>query len=81
MMAVKRANNGKVITTPAIGERVDATVFDPDTQNALASNGQGTLTVIHDDSPELTGLDNVPTRFGTRTMALDAKTQNILLVI
>ena len=81
IMAVMNADTGKVIATPAIGEGVDASVFDPDTQNAFASNGQGTLTVVHEDSPDkFTVVDNVPTRFGARTMALDTKTHNILLV-
>ena len=81
MMVVMNADTGKVIATPAIGEGVDASVFDPDTQNAFASNGQGTLTVIHEDSVDkFTVVDNVPTRFGARTMALDTKTHNILLV-
>jgi len=29
----------------------DATVFDSETQLAFSSNGEGTLTVIHEDAP------------------------------
>lgn len=80
-MMVVNADTGKVVATPEIGEGVDASVFDPDTQLAFASNGEGTLTVVHEDSPDkFTVLDKVPTQFGARTMALDTKTHNILLV-
>ena len=81
MMVIMNADNGRVVATPAIGEGVDASVFDPNTQLAFASNGEGTLSVIHEDSPDkFTVMDKVPTQFGARTMALDTKTHNILLV-
>src|SRR5712671_2425046 len=50
MMAVVDADSGKVIATPAIGEGVDANGFDPSAQLAFSSNGDGTLTVVHEDS-------------------------------
>jgi len=54
--------------------------FDPATQLAFASNGDGTLTVVHEDSPDkFTVVENVPTKRGSRTMALDLKTHNIFL--
>jgi len=80
MMAVIDADSGKVIATPAIGEGVDANGFDPATQLAFASNGDGTLTVVHQDSPEkYTVVENVPTKKSARTMGLDLKTHNIFL--
>jgi DNA-binding beta-propeller fold protein YncE len=80
MMAVVDADTGKVIATPTIGEGVDANGFDPATNFAFASNGEGTLTVVHEDSPDkFTILDNVPTQKSARTMALDFKTHNIFL--
>src|SRR5579863_8922520 len=51
MMAVIDTDSGKVIATPAIGLGVDADAFDPGTGFAFASNGAGTLTVVHEDSP------------------------------
>ncbi len=80
MMAVVDADTGKVIATPAIGEGVDANGFDPGTNFAFASNGEGTLTVVHEDSPDkFTVVDNVPTKRSARTMGLDLKTHNIYL--
>ena len=52
MMAIVDADTGKVIATPAIGEGVDANEFDPGTNFAFASTGEGTLTVVHEDSPQ-----------------------------
>ena len=52
MMAIVDADTGRVIATPAIGEGVDANEFDPVTNFAFASNGEGTLTVVHEDSPD-----------------------------
>jgi DNA-binding beta-propeller fold protein YncE len=81
MMAVVDADSGKVLATPAIGEGVDANAFDPGTQLAFSSNGDGTLTVVHEDSPEkFSPVASVPTERGARTMALDLKTHHIFLV-
>ena len=80
MMAVVDADTGKVVATPAIGRGVDANRFDPETKYALSSNGDGTLTVVHEDSPDkFTVVENVPTKPSARTMALDEKTHNIFL--
>lgn len=80
MMAVVNGDTGKVIATPAIGEGVDATRYDPGTGFALASNGEGTLTVIKQESPEkYSVLDNVATKPSARTMGLDLKTHNVVL--
>lgn len=81
MMAVMDADTGKVIATPAIGKGVDANRFDPGTGLAFSSNGDGTLTVVHEDSPDkFSVVDNVTTQRGARTMALDLKTHNVYLV-
>ena len=81
MMAVLDADSGKVLATPAIGQGVDANAFDPGTQLAFSSNGDGTLTVVHEDSPEkFSPVASVPTQRGARTMALDLKTHHVFLV-
>ena len=81
MMAIVDADSGKVITTLPIGRGVDATKFDAETGLAFASCGEGVLTVIREDSPDKFGvLENVPTQAGARTMAVDRKTHNVVLV-
>jgi DNA-binding beta-propeller fold protein YncE len=81
MMAVVDADSGKILATPAIGEGVDATAFDDETGLAFASCGEGVLTVVKEDSPEKFSLvENVSTKQGARTMALDSKTHNVFTV-
>jgi hypothetical protein len=80
MMAIVNAGTGKIVATPPIGEGVDANAFDPATNFAFASNGDGTLTVVHEDSPDkFTVVDTVPTKKSARTMGLDLKTHAIFL--
>jgi hypothetical protein len=81
MMAISDAETGKVIATVPIGRGVDANRFDPGTGLAFSSNGEGTLTVVHEDSPtQFTVRGNLTTESGARTMALDPKTHTIYLV-
>jgi WD40 repeat protein len=82
MMAVVDADSGKVLATPAIGDGVDATAFDPETGLAFAScGGDGVLTVVKEDSPDKFSVaENVTTKKGARTLALDAKTHNVFVV-
>jgi hypothetical protein len=80
VMVVVNADTGKVITPVTIGDGVDANAFDPETNFVFASNGDGTLTVVHEDSPDkFTVIDNVPTKKSARTMGLDLKTHNVFL--
>jgi YVTN family beta-propeller protein len=81
LMAVVNADDGKVITTVPIGAGPDAAAFDPETGFAFSSNGEGTLTVVHEDAPDkFTVVDTVPTQPRARTMALDTKTHQVFLV-
>lgn len=78
MMAISDASAGKVIATAPIGAGVDANAFDPGTQDAFSSNGDGTLTVVHEFSPDSFAVTaNLPTMKGARTMGLDARTHTI----
>lgn len=80
VMAVVNADTGKVVATPEICQGPDASAFDPATDYAFASCGDGNLTVIHEDSPDkFTVVENVPTKRSARTMGLDLKTHNIFL--
>jgi hypothetical protein len=81
-MVVMDADSGKVIAALRTGAGTDASLFDPYTGNAFASaGGAGTLTVIHEDSPDkFRVVEDVDTQSGARTMALDTKTHNVLLV-
>ena len=80
MMAVVDADRGSIKAILPVGSGVDANAFDQRTKLAFSSNGEGTLTVIHEDSPDkFRVVDNVVTQRGSRTMALDQKTHNVFL--
>jgi len=80
VMAVVDGDSGRVITTLPIGGGVDAVAYDPATALVFASNGEGTVTVVHEDSPEkFTLVGNITTRRGAKTLALDGATHRIYL--
>lgn len=81
VMAISNADTGTVVTTVPIGEGVDAARYDPGTKLAFSSNGDGTLTVIHEDSPDkYTVVQNAETMRSARTMALNADSHDVYLV-
>jgi DNA-binding beta-propeller fold protein YncE len=80
VMAVINADTGKVITTLPIGDHVDASAFDPASNLIFNSNGEGTITVIHEDSPDqYSVVTNIKTLPKAKTMALDPKTHQLFL--
>jgi DNA-binding beta-propeller fold protein YncE len=81
LMVVVNADTGGVVTTLPIGQGTDAAGFDPETGFAFSSNGEGTLTVVHEDSPDkFSVVDTVPTQARARTMAVDLKTHQVFTV-
>jgi DNA-binding beta-propeller fold protein YncE len=80
VMAVMNADTGQVITTLPIGDHVDATAFDAERKLIFNSNGEGTITVISQDSPDKYSLvETVKTVPRAKTMALDPKTHQLFL--
>jgi DNA-binding beta-propeller fold protein YncE len=81
LLVVMDADTGKIIGEPfPIGDRVDANVFDPETQLLASSTREGTIHIIHEDSPnKFTTVETVKTEFGAKTMGLDTKTHNLLV--
>jgi DNA-binding beta-propeller fold protein YncE len=80
VMAVSDYQAGKVITTLPIGTGVDGAGYDQASANAFASNADGTLTVIHQDSADTYHvLETVQTPTGSRNMGLDPTTHRIFL--
>jgi DNA-binding beta-propeller fold protein YncE len=81
LMAFMDADTGKVVATVPIGNGVDANGFDPSTQLAFSSCGDGTLTVARELTPDSYQLvATVPTQQGARTMAIDLKTHHVFVV-
>jgi len=80
VMAVVNADSGQVIATLPIGDHVDATAFDPETRMIFNSNGEGTITAIHEDDPDkYSVVQTVKTVPRAKTMALDPKTHQLFL--
>ena len=80
MLVVLNALNGKVISTPAIGDGCDGTAFDPELNYIFSSNGEGTLTVIKEDENDTYSVTgNITTKRSARTLAVDPQTHTVYL--
>ena len=80
VMAVMNADTGQVVATLPIGDHVDATAFDTETRLIFNSNGEGTVTVIHQESPDKYSVaETVKTLPRAKTSALDQKTHQLFL--
>jgi DNA-binding beta-propeller fold protein YncE len=81
VMAISDYQAGKVVATVPIGTGVDGAGYDPATGNAFASNADGTLTVIHQDSPDQYHvLQTLTTPVGSRNMGFDRTSHRLYLV-
>jgi DNA-binding beta-propeller fold protein YncE len=80
VLAVSDYEAGKAIATLPIGTGVDGAGYDPGSGNVFASNADGTLTVIHQDSPDQYHVaETVETPPGSRNMGLDPSNHRIFL--
>lgn len=78
VMAVSDYQAGKVVATVPIGTGVDGAGYDAASGNAFASNADGTLTVIHQDSPDQYRVaETIQTPQASRNMGLDPTTHRI----
>jgi DNA-binding beta-propeller fold protein YncE len=81
VLAVSDYKAGKVVATAPIGMGVDGAGFDPKTGDVFAANGEGTLTVVHQDSPDQYHVvQNLTTTPGSRNMGLDPTSHRIFVV-
>ncbi len=79
-LVVMNATNGKIVASLPIGDECDAVGFDAKLKTVYSSNGEGTLTIVK----ELSGdkfmvAENLATRKGARTMAVDQNTHLLYL--
>jgi len=80
-MVILNAADGKILSTLPIGQGTDGAVFNPNTMEAFSSQGDGTLTVIKENSPtDFVVEQNVQTMVGAKTLTLDTKTNQIYLM-
>ena len=80
-MVVTDAQTGRQVASAAIGKGPDAAAFDAERGLVFSSNGEdGTLTVIHEDSPDTYhAVATLKTQKSARTMALNAADHRIYL--
>lgn len=80
LLMVLDAVTGKVIDKIKIGDGCDGVVFDEATKNIYTSNGEGTLSVIHEENAnKYVFVKNVVTKKSARTLILDKKSHLIYL--
>ena len=78
---VLSATDGKILATLPIGTGTDGGGFNPNTMEAFSSQGNGTLTIIKENSPTDFAVEQtVRTKSGARTCTLDTKNNQIILI-
>jgi hypothetical protein len=79
--AVSNISTGTVVTTLPIGAGVDGGAFDAARGDAYFSNADGTLTVVHEDSPDAYHVSQaLNTIERGRNMGLDPVTHRLFVV-
>lgn len=80
LLIISDAVTGNIVDTIPIGDGCDGVAFDEITNTVYASNGDGTLTVIQEENADkFLVTQNVITKKGARTIALDKQTHRIYL--
>ena len=81
VMAISDYQAGKVVATLSIGMGVDGAGYDPASADVFASNADGTLTVIHQDAPDVYHVAQIlETPQGSRNMGLDPTNHRLFVV-
>ena len=81
-MSVVDANSGKVIATLPIGAGVDAVAYDPEAKLIFCSCGDGTTTIIKQESADsYSVIQTLKTPNRAKTLALDTRTHKIYLSV
>jgi DNA-binding beta-propeller fold protein YncE len=81
VMAISDYQAGKFVATVPIGTGVDGAGYDAASGDAFASNADGTLTVIHQDSPDqYRVVQTLQTAPASRNMGLDPANHRIYIV-
>jgi YVTN family beta-propeller protein len=81
-MVVLDINTGKIVATVPIGGGVDAVAYDAETKLIFCSNGDGTTTIIKQETADkYTVVQTLATQNRAKTLALDTKTHKIYLSV
>jgi DNA-binding beta-propeller fold protein YncE len=78
MMVILGADDGKILANLPLAGGSDGEMFNPATMEAYSTQGNGTLTVVKENSPTSFAVEeNLQTMNGARTIAFDSKTNHI----
>src|SRR5579871_256232 len=78
MMVVLSAVDGKILANLPLAGGSDGAIFNPATMEAYSTQGNGTLTIVKEDSPTKFEVEqNLQTMNYARTIAFDPKTNHI----
>jgi hypothetical protein len=78
-MVILSAEDGKIITTVPLAGSSDGAVFNPATMEVFSAHGNGTMTIVMENSPTSFEVEqNLQTMPGAKCLTLDTKTNRIL---
>jgi YVTN family beta-propeller protein len=81
VLVVMNLDTGATVATLAIGSHTDGAAFDPVRKLVFSSNGDGTLSVIKEQSADkFVSAEAVQTKAGARTISIDPTSGRIFLV-
>jgi len=81
LLAVSDYQAGKVVATAPIGAGVDGVGYDARSGDAFAANADGTLTIVHQESPDqYRVMQTLETATFARNLGLDPISHRIFLV-
>ncbi len=78
MMVILSATDGKVLASLPLAGSSDGAVFNPATMEAFSTQGNGTMTIVKENSPASFEVEqNLQTMNGARTVTFDSKTGHL----
>jgi len=80
-MVILSAKDGKILESLPLAGSSDGAVFNPKTMEVFSSHGNGTLSIVKENSPtSFTVEQTLQTMQGGKTCTLDAKTGHVLII-
>jgi DNA-binding beta-propeller fold protein YncE len=81
VMVVINSLTGASVATVPIGGGSDGVMFDESRQLAISANGDGSMTIVHEDTPDKYSIvQTLPTMARARTLTLDPRTHKLYTV-
>jgi hypothetical protein len=78
MMVILSAKDGKILASLPLAGSSDGAVFNPETMEAFSTQGNGTMTIVKENSPTSFEVEqNLQTMNGARTVTFDSKTGHL----